>query len=357
MRNPLTTVLLNVTALLLSCFGSQAYASAEVATVSYFRQCVALSFLEKDGGIHLKNQCASPVTVKYCWTDASGGDTWTTGDTQNTCKIAGIRTAALKKGEETIVLAGSKYPEGHGYAAGFFGAACPAVGKRCRLAPDLESAYGTKEYLMDKTKAATGATAPVQSANTAPLSQMAAPSASAQKTKVNPQTAGATHANGKDNNDLINTTDGFEFRLVPADNDPTRPIIEALGGPCRTVGIEGIHKPLNFALNSALKPDFRNNYYFEAWFWNKDSNRGDKGYFILSSTTGLSQTIQANRDAYRSYVAQRRSQREIDSVKETYEQAECLEMNRMQYVIALENWVRTNEKQLTKINNTRWSPQ
>ena len=154
-----------------------------------------------------------------------------------------------------------------------------------------------------------------------------------------------------ENGELINTVDGFEFRVFkePTYNDNLY-YYEAVGGPCRGVGIEGLVGRLD-DIRQVLRPNYKNQYSLTGLFW-VDSL---KGRISINHTVNYSASTAENRRRYQHNLSNRAPQKDIDNANSSYKMSECLEMNHMQYVIAFENWVKRNEKPLMRMYNSAWN--
>lgn len=160
-----------------------------------------------------------------------------------------------------------------------------------------------------------------------------------------------------ENNQLVNTADGFEFRVYNGTKYQDKlPYFEASGGPCTNAGIIGMQGRLDEVIN-ALRPDYKRTHYLHPF---SEPSRL-KGLRVLGAISGnkladnrYALNTQETRRLYESAKANKVKRSELEPYYEEFKFAECLEMSHMQYVLAFENWAKRNKKPLLKIINQHW---
>jgi hypothetical protein len=161
---------------------------------------------------------------------------------------------------------------------------------------------------------------------------------------IPPVSQNSSGATGKSAGEFSNTTDGFDFRAY---KDPQGGssgwVVEAIGGPCRAVGIEGIAKTSLHGFSGALSGNFRENY----WIILKAvTSSGNDAMMQISNNTNYHGATQSHR---RQMEATLRNGADGEAYRDNYKKAECIEMNHMQYVNAVQNWVLKNETTFRKL--------
>jgi hypothetical protein len=149
---------------------------------------------------------------------------------------------------------------------------------------------------------------------------------------------------GQASPDINNSTDGFDFRTYL--NANKTPLWEAFGGPCRPVGVQGMSGRIDDAL-AASRPDYRSRYNIQAYSYLTGTNL--KVLWTISNNVDWQSTMSEYQRLYNDARQHGQSGIEVDRAKDNLQMAECLSMNNIQYVIALENWSKKNKKELQKM--------
>lgn len=148
-----------------------------------------------------------------------------------------------------------------------------------------------------------------------------------------------------DDADFVGTADGFDFKPSRSSSaGPSGWIVEAFGGPCRSVGIDGFTERLEGFFH-ALKPDFINTYFIQL---NAVTSNGLSAKMQISYNTNYSYATRSYRDQLNFNIKNRAPASSVEAARDNYKKAECVEMNHIQYVHAFQNWARTNEKAIRR---------
>jgi glutamate/aspartate transport system substrate-binding protein len=136
------------------------------------------------------------------------------------------------------------------------------------------------------------------------------------------------------------TADGFEFTVTPQSGVA---LITATGGPCSSTGITG----MSFTSGQGvpyLKGTLHSDYYFTAL--GRSRVLPINTITHISPSTDWSSTVAENKKQFRGSAP---GSQERELYRESFEQAECMARSHMQYVNAIENWIKSNLKLLYKL--------
>ena len=159
-----------------------------------------------------------------------------------------------------------------------------------------------------------------------------------------------------ENNQLVNTPDGFEFRVYEKTKwYPDDLSFEAVGGPCTATGIVGLYGRLDEVMN-ALRPNYKETHYLTGFIESTRLKTRVMVYITAEKlrTNRYALNTQETERLYKSAKANKVKGNELEAYHEDFQWAQCIEMNNMQYVLAFENWAKRNKEPLLKIVKKQW---